>query len=94
MLLPDKAALARLLTRYRAEERSVLAQPHRAELHRALEDTAYTLCVLMDERTAQAAVRAAERYLGRAGHGPAPERSPARTESGGDRRYSPGGQGR
>ncbi|MCT9092451.1 DUF5133 domain-containing protein [Streptomyces sp. ASQP_92] len=94
MLLPDKAALARLLTRYRTQERSVLAQPHRADLHRALEDTAYTLCVLMDERTVQAAVRAAERYLGRAGHSPVPERPPARTEPGGDRRHSSGGHGR
>ncbi|MFF1477514.1 DUF5133 domain-containing protein [Streptomyces sp. NPDC058301] len=63
MLLPDKATLARLLSHYRAHERAVLAQPHEPALRRRFEDCAYTLCVLMGERTAREAVHAAERYL-------------------------------
>ncbi|MBD0742788.1 DUF5133 domain-containing protein [Streptomyces sp. CBMA152] len=68
MLLPDKIILARLLFHYRAQERSVLANPHEASLRRRFEDTAYTLCVLMGERTAREAATAAERYLGGSGH--------------------------
>ncbi|MFD9794280.1 DUF5133 domain-containing protein [Streptomyces sp. NPDC059070] len=65
MLLPDKHILARLLAHYRAHERAVLARPHEAALRSRFEDCAYTLCVLMGERTAREAVHAAERYLGR-----------------------------
>ncbi|MET8506966.1 DUF5133 domain-containing protein [Streptomyces sp. NPDC004787] len=62
MLLPDRNTIARLLRSYRAQERLVLARPHDLAARRRFEDTAYTLCVLMGERTAGAAVRAAERY--------------------------------
>ncbi|MFG2143078.1 DUF5133 domain-containing protein [Streptomyces sp. NPDC048696] len=68
MLLPDKIILARLLFHYRAQERSVLANPHEPNLRGRFEDTAYTLCVLMGERTAREAAAAAERYLREPGH--------------------------
>ncbi|MEU8519847.1 DUF5133 domain-containing protein [Streptomyces sp. NBC_01216] len=63
MLLPDRNAIDRLLRHYRTQERGVLARPCDLSIRRRLEDTAYTLCVLMGERTAREAVRAAERYL-------------------------------
>ncbi|WP_371656855.1 MULTISPECIES: DUF5133 domain-containing protein [unclassified Streptomyces] len=77
MLLPDKQTLARLLSHYRAHERAVLAQPHEPVLRRRFEDTAYTLCVLMGERTAREAVHAAERYLSRARAAARPPLAPA-----------------
>ncbi|MEU8619577.1 DUF5133 domain-containing protein [Streptomyces sp. NPDC048623] len=70
MLLPDRNTIDRLLRSYRTQERLVLARPHDLVARRRFEDTAYTLCVLMGERTARAAVRAAERYT--AGPGPTP----------------------
>lgn len=63
MLLPDTNTVDRLLRHYRTQERSVLARPCDLSVHRRFEDTAYTLCVLMGERTAHEAVRAAERYV-------------------------------
>ncbi|MFD9486458.1 DUF5133 domain-containing protein [Streptomyces sp. NPDC059991] len=77
MLLPDKQTLARLLSHYRAHERAVLAQPHEPALRRRFEDTAYTLCVLMGERTAREAVHAAERYLSHGRPAPRPPFAPA-----------------
>ncbi|BAU81279.1 hypothetical protein SLA_0324 [Streptomyces laurentii] len=65
MLLPDRTTVSRLLRAFRALERTVLARPHDPAARRRLEDTTYTLCVLMGERTAGAAVRAAERYVAR-----------------------------
>ncbi|GAA3398865.1 DUF5133 domain-containing protein [Streptomyces roseoviridis] len=62
MLLPDRNTIARLLRNFRAQERHVLARPHDLAARRRFEDTAYTLCVLMGERTARQAVLAAERY--------------------------------
>ncbi|GAA0589638.1 hypothetical protein GCM10010394_18810 [Streptomyces crystallinus] len=79
MLLPDKEILARLLSHYRAHERAVLAQPHDPALRRRFEDTAYTLCVLMGERTAREAVHAAERYLRRARPAPLAPAAPPPT---------------
>ncbi|MER5963608.1 DUF5133 domain-containing protein [Streptomyces sp. NPDC002057] len=70
MLLPDRNTVERLLRHYRAQERAVLARPCDLSARRRFEDTAYTLCVLMGERTAPRAVHAAELYV--AGTGPAP----------------------
>ncbi|MFF4185002.1 DUF5133 domain-containing protein [Streptomyces sp. NPDC001691] len=83
MLLPDKVTLARLLAHYREQERLVLANPHVPSLRRTFEDTAYTLCVLMGERTAHRAIRAAERYLGGAALRPAPGPTAGSLTSGG-----------
>lgn len=63
MLLPDRNTIDRLLRHYRAQERVVLARPCDLSSRRRFEDTAYTLCVLMGERTAREAVHAAERYV-------------------------------
>ncbi|MGW6394153.1 DUF5133 domain-containing protein [Streptomyces sp. NPDC055103] len=63
MLLPDTNTVDRLLRHYRTQERSVLARPCDLSARRSFEDTAYTLCVLMGERTVHEAVRAAERYV-------------------------------
>ncbi|MCX4825926.1 DUF5133 domain-containing protein [Streptomyces sp. NBC_01142] len=65
LLLPDRNEVIRLLARYRAQERLVLAYPGDPEAWNNLESTTYTLCVLMGERTASAAVLAAERYTAR-----------------------------
>lgn len=75
MLLPDLAVITGLMARYRAHEHRFLAAPHDGEARMRFEDTAYTLCVLMGERTAREAVVAAERYVarGRRKHGPAEE---------------------
>ncbi|WP_405851677.1 DUF5133 domain-containing protein [Streptomyces sp. NBC_00090] len=67
MLLPDRNTIDRLLRHYRTQERSVLARPCDLSARRRFEDTAYTLCVLMGERTAHAAVSAAERYVAQGG---------------------------
>ncbi|MFB7542318.1 DUF5133 domain-containing protein [Streptomyces zaomyceticus] len=63
MLLPDRNTVDRLLRHYRAQERTVLARPCDLSARRRFEDTAYTLCVLMGERTAREAVHAAEHYV-------------------------------
>ncbi|MEW2633029.1 DUF5133 domain-containing protein [Streptomyces sp. NPDC048389] len=65
MLMPDTSVITRLIARYRAQEHCVLAAPHDESARRRFEDTAYTLCVLMCERTAREALLAAERYVGR-----------------------------
>ncbi|MFE0698867.1 DUF5133 domain-containing protein [Streptomyces sp. NPDC058872] len=63
MLLPDRNAVDRLLRHFRDQERTVLSRPCDPSARRRFEDTAYTLCVLMGERTARQAVLAAERYV-------------------------------
>ncbi|MEU6553591.1 DUF5133 domain-containing protein [Streptomyces sp. NPDC046915] len=63
MLLPAKAEVARLLRRYRAWERLMLASPSDRAVRAAFEDSGYTLCVLMGKRCAREAADAAERYL-------------------------------
>ncbi|MER8047739.1 DUF5133 domain-containing protein [Streptomyces sp. NPDC094032] len=63
MLLPDRDTIDRLLRSYRAEERRSVALPCDPSVRRRLEDTTYTLCVLMGVRTAREAVHAAEHYL-------------------------------
>ncbi|MBT2366081.1 DUF5133 domain-containing protein [Streptomyces sp. ISL-10] len=65
MLMPDTSVITRLIARYRAQEHHLLAAPHDEHARRRFEDTAYTLCVLMCERTAREAVLAAERYVHR-----------------------------
>ncbi|MFC8508678.1 DUF5133 domain-containing protein [Streptomyces sp. NPDC057411] len=72
MLLPDRNTIDQLLRSYRAQERQVLARPCDVSVRRRFEDTAYTLCVLMGERTAREAAHAAERYLAQ----PRPEPRP------------------
>ncbi|MET7712208.1 DUF5133 domain-containing protein [Streptomyces sp. NPDC005407] len=79
MLMPDADVIARVMARYRAQERLVLAAPHDPIARRRFEDTAYTLCVLMGERTARAAMLAAERYLARVRPAPRPAESPTGT---------------
>ncbi|MEU2233870.1 DUF5133 domain-containing protein [Streptomyces vietnamensis] len=63
MLLPDRNTVDRLLRHFRAQERTVRDRPCDLSARRRFEDTAYTLCVLMGERTAGEAVLAAERYV-------------------------------
>ncbi|TQK42904.1 uncharacterized protein DUF5133 [Streptomyces sp. SLBN-118] len=65
MLMPDTAVIARLMALYRAHEHHFLRAPHDHGARMRFEDTAYTLCVLMGERTAREAVLAAERYIAR-----------------------------
>lgn len=64
MLHPERRAVARVLDRYRAWERLVLDHPSNGTVRRRFEATAYTLCVLMAQRTSREAAHAAERYLG------------------------------
>ncbi|MEU1282230.1 DUF5133 domain-containing protein [Streptomyces sp. NPDC005805] len=65
MLMPDTSVVARLIARYRAQENRLVDAPHDQRARRRFEDTAYTLCVLMCERTAREAVLAAESYVRR-----------------------------
>jgi hypothetical protein len=65
MLLPDRHLVADLLGRYRAWERLVLVDPLDAATRKRFEDVAYTLCVLMGQRTAREAICKAESYLRR-----------------------------
>ncbi|MEV7870548.1 DUF5133 domain-containing protein [Streptomyces sp. NPDC088124] len=65
MLLPDRHLVADLLARYRAWERLVLVDPLDVTTRRRFEDVAYTLCVLMGQRTAREAIWQAEAYLRR-----------------------------
>ncbi|MFE6495900.1 DUF5133 domain-containing protein [Streptomyces sp. NPDC057748] len=51
MLLPDKSMIVSLLRLFRAWEVVLLAEPHDLAGRRHLEDDAYTLCVLMGQRT-------------------------------------------
>lgn len=64
MLHPERRAVARVLDRYRAWERLALDHPANHTVRRRFEATAYTLCVLMAQRTSREAAHAAEHYLG------------------------------
>jgi hypothetical protein len=64
MLLPAKPEVTRLLRRYRAWERVMLASPGDPAVRAAFEDSGYTLCVLMGKRCAREAADAAEHYVG------------------------------
>ncbi|MER6073348.1 DUF5133 domain-containing protein [Streptomyces sp. NPDC001817] len=63
MLLPAKSEVRRLLRRYRLCERATVAAPADLASRAAFEDSGYTLCVLMGERTPREAAEAARRYL-------------------------------
>ncbi|AXG81688.1 DUF5133 domain-containing protein [Streptomyces paludis] len=65
MLLPNRHLVTDLLARYRAWERLVLADPLDDTVRGRFEDVAYTLCVLMGQRTAREAIWQAEAYLRR-----------------------------
>ncbi|MEV6655346.1 DUF5133 domain-containing protein [Streptomyces sp. NPDC051219] len=63
MLLPDHDLIGSLLTRYRDLERRMLADPTHGENRSHFEDAAYTLCVLLGQRTAREAALEAEKYV-------------------------------
>jgi hypothetical protein len=63
MLLPEKDRVRSLLTRFRELERRMLADPMHNDTRARFEDVAYTLCILMGQRTARDAVLKAERYV-------------------------------
>ncbi|WP_455355762.1 DUF5133 domain-containing protein [Streptomyces sp. SYSU K217416] len=63
MLLPDHDLIGSLLNRYRELERRMLADPTHSENRDRFEDAAYTLCVLLGQRTAREAALEAEKYV-------------------------------
>ncbi|MEV6115208.1 DUF5133 domain-containing protein [Streptomyces sp. NPDC052109] len=63
MLLPAKSEVTRQLRRYRVCQLAVVAAPADLASRAALEDSGYTLCVLMGERNVREAAEAARRYL-------------------------------
>ncbi|MCP3819990.1 DUF5133 domain-containing protein [Streptomyces sp. A3M-1-3] len=63
MLLPDHDLIGSLLIRYRDLERRMLADPTHGENRSLFEDAAYTLCVLLGQRTAREAALEAEKYV-------------------------------
>ncbi|MER5563603.1 MULTISPECIES: DUF5133 domain-containing protein [Streptomyces] len=63
MLLPHCHVVHELLSLLRSRERRVARAPLDSGALQARDDAAYTLCVLMGERSMAAAVEAAERYL-------------------------------
>lgn len=62
-LLPPPVALRRHLNHLRAARRRTLAAPEDPALRTELEDAAYTLCVLMGQRSAHGALLAAEEVV-------------------------------
>ncbi|MFD9337995.1 DUF5133 domain-containing protein [Streptomyces sp. NPDC060028] len=62
-LLPGRSRAEEVLGRFRACRDRVRATPGDADARQALDDVAYTLCVLMGRRNPHQAVRAAEEYL-------------------------------
>ncbi|MFD7162446.1 DUF5133 domain-containing protein [Streptomyces violascens] len=65
MLSPHWYVVHELLALLRSRERRAAQSPWDARALQARDDAAYTLCVLMGERTRAAAVEAAERHLAR-----------------------------
>ncbi|MET9361547.1 DUF5133 domain-containing protein [Streptomyces sp. NPDC006632] len=65
MLSPHSSVVHELLTLLRSRERRAARAPLDPGARQARDDAAYTLCVLMGERTIAAAVKAAERHLAR-----------------------------
>ncbi len=63
MLMPNESVVARALHRYRVHEARMLQDPADDEIRERFMDAAYTLCVLMGQRTALEAVRLAERCM-------------------------------
>ncbi|MFJ1563570.1 DUF5133 domain-containing protein [Streptomyces erythrochromogenes] len=62
-LLPSPHVLRRHLNHLRAVRRRTLASPDDPALRAAMEDAAYTLCVLMGQRNAHSALLAAEELV-------------------------------
>ncbi|MFD9306678.1 DUF5133 domain-containing protein [Streptomyces sp. NPDC060048] len=62
-LRPPPQVLRKHLNHLRAARRRTLAAPHDAAQRAELDDAAYTLCVLMGQRNAPAALLAAEEQL-------------------------------
>ncbi|MCX5384298.1 DUF5133 domain-containing protein [Streptomyces sp. NBC_00083] len=65
MLSPHWYVVHELLSLLRSRERRAARAPLDSGARQARDDAAYTLCVLMGERTIAAAVKAAEHYLAR-----------------------------
>ncbi|MER6996163.1 DUF5133 domain-containing protein [Streptomyces sp. NPDC000410] len=63
MLMPSASEVTKVLRRYRRQECRMLRDPANPKISASFRDTAYTLCVLMDRRTALEAVWRAEEYL-------------------------------
>ncbi|MFF4260907.1 DUF5133 domain-containing protein [Streptomyces virginiae] len=63
-LLPSRSRAQEVLACFRACQDRVQAAPGDMDARRALDDAAYTLCVLMGRRNPYQAVGAAEAYLG------------------------------
>ncbi|MFI5761753.1 DUF5133 domain-containing protein [Streptomyces sp. NPDC051563] len=66
-LAPNPARTEEVLTRLRGCQARLAASPQDPAALRAMDDTAYTLCVLMGRPTAHEAVSAAEEQLAAAG---------------------------
>lgn len=62
-LLPNPYALRQHLNHLRASRRRTLAAPDDPAARNQLDDAAYTLCVLMGQRSTHAALQAAEEHL-------------------------------
>ncbi|MFD6892233.1 DUF5133 domain-containing protein [Streptomyces sp. NPDC059957] len=62
-LAPNPARTEEVLTRLRGCQARLAASPHDPAALRAMDDTAYTLCVLMGRATALEAITAAEEQL-------------------------------
>ncbi|RSS82085.1 DUF5133 domain-containing protein [Streptomyces sp. WAC06614] len=78
-LAPDRGYTAKVLDRFLACHAVAATTPSDEEAQRALDDAAYTLCVLMARRTPKEAVRAARRYLAATqAPDPGPGRDPGR----------------
>ncbi|MFJ7265413.1 DUF5133 domain-containing protein [Streptomyces sp. NPDC099050] len=66
-LAPNPARTEEVLTRLRGCQARLAASPHDPGALRAMDDTAYTLCVLMGRATALEAIAAAEAQLAATG---------------------------
>ncbi|MFD9355679.1 DUF5133 domain-containing protein [Streptomyces sp. NPDC060031] len=84
-LLPGRSRAQVALARFRVCRDRVRAAPGDAEARRALDDAAYTLCILMGRRNPHQAVRAAEEYLATTPEPEGPEGSEAAPWSAGHR---------
>ncbi|MFE2018928.1 DUF5133 domain-containing protein [Streptomyces sp. NPDC059499] len=62
-LLPSRSRTGLALTEFRTCQARLAASPSDADLRQALDDAAYTLCVLMGRRTVHDAVLGAEQHL-------------------------------
>lgn len=80
MLMPHVRTVAAALRAYRSAQAGLLREPSNRLRYRLLDDAAYTLCVLMDQRNVADAAARAERLLAASSAARTPDRSgPART---------------